>query len=216
MEIDPARLSGAERYKLLIGAILPRPIAVVSTRDPQGRPNLAPFSFFTGLGSDPMTLLFCPANNARGEPKDSLRNASLPADGGTGEFVVNVAPDAMIERIAAAAEPLAPGESEFEFAGLQASDPAVVNAPRLAGSPVSYECRTRQILRLNPGVPGGANLVIGDVVHVHVDDAAINERLHIDPARLDLVGRMGGFSYARTRDRFELRAGRAALDEGRT
>ena len=210
MELDPAELSGSERYKLLIGGILPRPIAVVSTRNAAGQLNLAPFSFFSGVGGTPMTLLFCPANNADGSEKDSLRNA---AD--TGEFVVNVAPDSMIERIAAAAEALPHGESEFGFAGLQPVPSSVVAPPRMGGSPVSFECRTREILRLAPGEPGAANLVIGDVVHVFVDDAVIDERLRIDPAALDLVGRLGGFGYARTRDRFTLRAGRAALEEGR-
>ena len=210
MEIDPSDLSGAERYKLLIGGILPRPIAVVSSQNPEGRLNLAPFSFFNGVGSDPMCLVFCPANKADGSEKDSLRNASE-----TGEFVVNVAQDRLMERIAAAAEPLEHGESEFEFAGLEAAPSKVVEPPRLKGSPVSYECRTREILRLNPGIPGGANLVLGDVVHVFVDDVAIDDRYRIDPATLDLVGRLGGFGYSRTRDRFSLRAGGAALEEGR-
>jgi flavin reductase (DIM6/NTAB) family NADH-FMN oxidoreductase RutF len=210
VEINPAELSGSERYKLLIGGIVPRPIAVVSTRDLEGRLNLAPFSFFTGVGSEPMTLVFCPANQADGSVKDSLRNADE-----TGEFVVNVAPDRLIERIAAAAEPLPHGESEFDFAGLEPAPSVVVGPPRLAGSPVCFECRTRQVLRLAEGVPGGANLVLGDVVHVHVDDAVIDERLRIDPAAIDLVGRMGGFGYARTRERFTLKAGRAALEEGR-
>jgi flavin reductase (DIM6/NTAB) family NADH-FMN oxidoreductase RutF len=210
VDIDPAELSGLERYKLLIGGILPRPIAVVSTLDAQGRPNLAPFSFFNGVGGHPMTLMFCPANNGDGSEKDSLRNASA-----TGEFVVNVAPDSMIERIAATAEGLPHGESEFDFAGLDAVSSKAVAPARVGGSPISYECRTRQILRLAEGEPGGANMVIGDVVHVYVDDAVIDDRFRIDPAAIDLVGRLGGFGYARTRDRFDLRAGKAALDEGR-
>jgi flavin reductase (DIM6/NTAB) family NADH-FMN oxidoreductase RutF len=210
VDIDPAELSGSERYKLLIGGILPRPIAVVSSQNERGERNLAPFSFFNGVGGHPMTLMFCPANNADGSEKDSLRNASE-----TGEFVVNVAPDAMIERIAAAAEALPHGESEFDFAGLDPVPSKIVSPPRVGGSPISYECRTRQILRLAEGEPGGANMVIGDVVHVYVDDGVIDERMRIDPAAIDLVGRLGGFGYARTRDRFELRAGKAALEEGR-
>ena len=215
MELDPRELSTVERYKLLIGGIVPRPIAVVSTRDPEGRVNLAPFSFFSGVGSDPMSLLFCPANKPDGTEKDSLRNASPVEEGGTGEFVVNVTPDRLAEQVSAAAEPLEYGESEFEYAGLEEVAAAVVAAPRLLGSPVCYECRTQRIIRMNPGVPSGGNIVIGEIVHVYVDDAVINERLHIDPAGLDLVGRMGGFDYSRTRDRFSLRPGQAGLDEGR-
>ena len=210
MEIDPAELSGAERYKLLVGGVIPRPIAVVSSQDAEGRLNLAPFSFFNGVGSEPMCLLFCPANKGDGTEKDSLRNADA-----TGEFVVNVAPDRLIERIAAAAEPLEYGESEFDLAGLEPVESKLVAPPRLGGSPVSYECRRREILRLAPGVSGGANIVIGDVVHVFVEDDAIDERFRIDPVALDLVGRLGGFGYTRTRDRFSIRAGKAALEEGR-
>lgn len=216
MELEPGTLTAAERYKLLIGGIVPRPIAVVSTRDAEGRLNLAPYSFFTAAGAEPMTILFCPANHGDGTAKDTLRNASPVAEGGTGEFVVSVAPDSLIERIAAAAESLPHGESEFEFAGLEGTPSAVVAPPRLAGSPVAYECRTRQILRLAPGVSGGANVVIGDVVHVFVDDAVIDDRFYLDADRMDLVGRMGGFGYARTRDRFDLRSGRSALTDGRS
>lgn len=216
MEIDPRALGTKERYKLLIGGIVPRPIAVVSTVSTEGAPNLAPYSFFNGVGSDPMMLLFCPANDARGEEKDSLRNAKPVAEGGTGEFVVNVAPDSLIERIAAAAEALPYGESEFDFAGLEAAPSAVVKAPRLKASPISYECRTHAVVRTNPGAPAGGNVVLGEVVHVYVDDAVIDpERLRLDPAALDLVGRLGGFGYVRTRDRFDLVSGRKALEEGR-
>src|SRR5215470_5600209 len=118
MDLDPAALSQSDRYKLMIGCIVPRPIAFVSTTSPDGRHNLAPFSFFNGVGSDPMTLLFCPANKPDGTPKDSLRNAQLPADGGLGEFVVNIATEAYERKVAAAAEPLPYGESEFEVVGL--------------------------------------------------------------------------------------------------
>src|SRR4051812_13402193 len=107
MELDPAALSPSDRYKLLIGAIVPRPIAVVSTISPDGRPNLAPFSFFNGIGSNPMTLLFCPVNALDGGEKDTLRNCKPVAEGGMGEFVVNAAVEAYERQVAACAEPLA-------------------------------------------------------------------------------------------------------------
>ena len=215
MEIDPRSLDVPHRYKLLIGGIVPRPIAVVSTVDAEGMHNLAPYSFFNGVGSDPMMLLFCPANDLRGEEKDSLRNARPASEGGVGEFVVNVAPDALIEKIAAAAEPLPPEQSEFELVGLTPAPSRVVRPPRVEESPIAYECRTVQVIRTNPGAPAGGNVVLGEVVHVHVDDDVIDERLRIDPAAIDLVGRMGGFGYTRTRDRFEIRSGARALEEGR-
>ncbi len=211
MELDPSKLAQPDRYKLLIGGIVPRPIAFVSTVSPDGRDNLAPFSFFCGVGSDPMTLLFCPANKADGSEKDSLRNAKPVAEGGVGEFVVNVATEAYERLVAAAAEPLAFGESEFKLTGLTPAPSRVVRPARVAESPIAFECRTVQVVRTNPGKAAGGNIVIGEVVHVYVRDDLINERHHIDPAKLAAIGRMGGIGYARTRDRFELPMGRAAL-----
>ncbi len=212
MEIDPRDLRTLERYKLLVGCVVPRPIALVSTVSPDGRPNLAPFSFFNAVGSDPMTLLFCPGNRADGTDKDTLRNA-LPADeGGTGEFVVHAATEAIARRVVAAAEDLGYGESEFELAGLTPVASRVVAPPRVAESPVAFECVTSDVVRTNPGAPLAGNVVLGRVVWVHVDDELLNERRHVDPAKLRAVGRMGGLGYATTRDRFDLPRGRAALD----
>lgn len=210
MELDPAALAQPDRYKLLIGGIVPRPIALVSTMSAEGRPNLAPFSFFAGVGSNPMTLLFCPANKADGTDKDSLRNAKLLEDGGTGEFVVNVAIEPYATRMAAAAEPLEYGRSEFEFAGLTPAPSVVVRPPRVAESPIAFECRTLQVIRTNPGAPAGGNIVLGQVVHVFLRDDIINERYHIDQA-FGAIGRMGGKSYCTTRGRFEMPQGIEAL-----
>jgi flavin reductase (DIM6/NTAB) family NADH-FMN oxidoreductase RutF len=212
MELDPLALAPADRYKLLIGCIVPRPIAFVSSISPDGRLNLAPFSFFNGIGSDPMTLLFCPVNKPDGSPKDSLRNALPPAEGGLGEFVVNAATEHYATRVAAAAEPLPYGESEFALVGLTPTPSTVVRPPRLAESPVSFECRTLQVLRLNPGVAGGGNVVVGQVVHIHLAEGLVNDRFHTDPDRLAAIGRMGGTGYCRTRDRFHMPQGRTALE----
>lgn len=214
MHLDPEALSISDRYKLLIGCIVPRPIALVSTVSPDGRRNLAPFSFFAGVGSNPMTLLFCPANRDDGTEKDSLRNAKPVAEGGTGEFVVNIVSEAIARRMAACAEPLDYGQSEFDFAGLAEQASQVVRPPCVGESPANFECRTVQVIRTNPGAPGGGNIVIGRVVRVHLRGDLANERLHVDPARLDAIGRMGGLGYCRTRDRFDLPMGRAALAAG--
>lgn len=213
MELDPERLSQPDRYKLLIGAIVPRPIALVSTASPDGScVNLAPFSFFAGVGSNPMTLLFCPANNADGGEKDSLRNAKPAEEGGSGEFVVNIATEAYARKVAAAAEPLAYGRSEFELACLTAAPSVKVRCPRVAESPVSFECRTVQVIRTNPGGPAGGNIVIGRVVYVHAHDGLVNDRFHTDPAKLAAIGRMGGLGYTTTRERFEMPMGAKALE----
>lgn len=212
MEISPTAIAIENRYKLMIGCIVPRPIAFVSTLSSDGKPNLAPFSFFAGVGSNPMTLLFCPANTPQGGEKDSLRNAKPVSEGGTGEFVVNIATEEYARQMAACAEPLAHGESEFALSGLTMAPSRVVKPPRVLESPVCFECRTTQVIRTNPGQPAGGNIVIGEVVHVFVRDDLINERFHTDIEKLRPIGRIGGLGYVRTRDRFDLPMGRSALD----
>lgn len=212
MEIDPAQLDPADRYKLLIGGIVPRPIAFVSSQSPEGRVNLAPFSFYSGVGSDPMALLFCPSNKPDGTDKDTMRNVLPPGEGGLGEFVVSAVSESFERRMAAAAEPLAYGQSEFELAGLTPAASVRVRPPRVAESPLSFECVTMQVVRLNPGAPAGGNVVIGRVVHVHAAEGLVSERYHVDPARLAAIGRMGGMGYCRTRETFEMPRGKRALE----
>ncbi len=210
--IDPAQLPPDRRYALLIGTIVPRPIAVVGTCAPDGtRPNLAPFSFYAGVGSDPMCLLFCPANRADGGEKDSLRNAKPRQEGGSGEFTVGVATQALVRRVVACAEDLPPERSEFELAGLTPVPGTRVRAPRCAESPISFECVTRQVIRTNPGRASGGNVVLGEVVWIHADPAFLDERLRVSADRLQAVGRMGGTEFTRTQDRFALPYGVAAL-----
>lgn len=211
MNIPPEEIALRDRYKLLIGAIVPRPIAVVSTLAPSGETNLAPFSFFCGVGSNPMTLAFCPGNKPDGTDKDTLRNSLGRDEGGTGEFVVNVATESWAHQMAAAGEPLDYGESEFDLTGLTPVASLVVAPPRVAESPIAFECRTLQVIRTNPGVADGGNLVLGEVVFIHVDDELLDDAWHVDADRLRAIGRMGGADYCRTRDRFSLPRGRAAL-----
>lgn len=215
MEFQPESLDVRDRYKLLIGSVVPRPIAFVSTISPAGEHNLAPYSFFTAVGSNPMTLLFCPATKPDGGDKDTLRNCLPPDEGGVGEFVVNVATEDYARKVAAAAEVLPYGESEFDLTGLTPIPSSKVRPPRLAESPVSFECETLQVLRTNPGQPASGNIVLGRVVCVHVDESLINERFHVDASRLRAIGRMGGLEYCRTRDRFEMPRGREALKQNR-
>src|SRR5215510_10105734 len=151
-----------ERYQLLIGGIVPLSIALVSSNSPDGKHHtLAPFSFFNGVGSNPMTLLFCPANKADGTEKDTLRNCKPVSEGGTGQFVVNAAVETYRTKVAVASEPLEYGESEFDLTGLTPAPSKVVRPPRVAESPVAFECETVQVVRTNVGQPGGGNVVIG-------------------------------------------------------
>jgi flavin reductase (DIM6/NTAB) family NADH-FMN oxidoreductase RutF len=211
MEIDPGQLTHAERHRIMIGGIVPRPIAFVSTIDQAGRTNLAPFSFYNGVASTPMTLLFCPANNRDGTEKDTLRNAKPRQEGGRGEFVVNVAVERYRTQVAAAGEPLPAGQSEFDLTGLTPAPAIAVAPPRVAESPLALECRTLHVVRLDPGAPHGGNVVIGEVVHIYCDDAVMDAAYNIDPDRLGALGRMAGQTYVTTRDRFEMPPGAAAL-----
>ena len=211
MELQPDALDPRDRYKLLIGGVVPRPIAFVSTVSTEGAHNIAPYSFFAGVGSNPMTLLFCPATLPDGCDKDSLRNALPPAEGGVGEFVVNAATETYARQVAAAAEGLPHGESEFELTGRTAVPCSKVRPPRRAESPISFECETLEVVRTAPGQPGSGNIVLGRVVCVHVDDRLINERFHVDADELRAIGRMGGLEYCRTAERFAMPRGRDAL-----
>ena len=208
MQLDPHQLERKERYRLTIGAIVPRPIAFVSTANKEGTTNLAPFSFFSGVSSNPMTVLFCPANNPDGTDKDTLRNIEE-----TGEFVINVVSIGFARQMAACSEGLDYGDSEFALTGLTPIPCTKVSAPRVKESKVSFECTKQQIIRLNPGAVAGGNIVIGEVVWIHVDDSILDDRKRIDPAKLRAVGRMGGLGYCTTGEYFEIPSGKAALEK---
>ncbi|MBL8745527.1 MAG: flavin reductase family protein [Phycisphaerae bacterium] len=208
MDIDPSALDLADRYKILIGSVVPRPIAWVSTLSPHGRPNLAPFSFFNGVSSNPLSILFCPANKPDGSEKDTLRNLSHPA----AQFVVNIVTHAQSHRMASTAEELPYGESEWDLASLAPAPSRIVKPARVKEAPIAFECEVSQIIRLNPGAPSGGNIVIGRVVSIHAAEGLVNAAHHVDAARLDAIGRMAGISYCTTRDRFEIPWGRKALE----
>lgn len=205
MEIDPNVLAPDLCYKLVIGCVVPRPIAVVSTISVDGLPNVAPFSYFTVASHTPLSLAFTVGGpKSDGSMKDTLRNARFVADGGTGEFVVNIADESYAGPMARTGESLAHGESEFDHAGLTPAPSLVVRAPRVGEASVSFECKTTHIIPI-----GAASLIIGQVHHIHVRDHLVDDRYRIDADKLAAVGRMAGNDYVRTRDRFEIKtAGR--------
>lgn len=199
IDLDPATLTAHETYRLLIGGILPRPIAWVSTVSPDGTRNLAPFSFFTIICEAPPTICFAPVRKADGTKKDTLRNIEA-----TGEFVVNVVGEEHVPAMSHSAATVAPEVDEFTLAGLDVMPSTVVRPPRVAGVPVAYECRLSQVIHVGGDNPGAGSLVIGTVVRIHVAaEAWRNGRIDIDVARQ--VGRAAGDDYVRTRDRFALR-----------
>ena len=207
MELDIASMPIGLRYNLLLGAVVPRPIAVVGTMNAAGQHNLAPFSFFNAVSSEPMVLMFCPVSRGDGGENDSLRNAKPVAEGGSGCFSVSLATEENIAKVVKCAADLPHGDSEFEYAGLTARMCARIRAPYMAESPIHFECETIEVKRFAPGVPFGGNMVLGRVIHARVDDALAHPRMHVDSAKLRAVGRMGGQWYARTGDRFELERG---------
>ena len=198
MQIDPQEIRASDFYQHMTRIVVPRPIAWVSTVSPEGITNIAPFSYFTGVGSRPPSILFCPANKRDGTRKDTLKNIEA-----TGEFIVNVVPFALAEQMLQSADELPADESEFDACELDTVPGTVVSVPRVAGSPIQMECRLFQTIHVGHG-KGGANIVIGNVVQIHIDDDVLDDNGLADPSLVDAVGRMGGRTYCRTNDRFDL------------
>jgi flavin reductase (DIM6/NTAB) family NADH-FMN oxidoreductase RutF len=193
--LDPSTVPANEAYKILVTAIVPRPIAFVSTVSKAGIYNLAPFSFFNGFCGDPPIVGFSPNNNP---PKDSLVNAQE-----TGEFVVNIVSEEIAEQMNLTAKRFTPEVDEFEVAKLTPVASHFVKAPRVLESPVSMECKVTQIIELSRR-PESNSLVLGQVVCFHVQDSVLDEKGRIDPLKLRAIGRMGGALYCRTTDVFPM------------
>lgn len=202
VSVDPAAHSPRDVYKLMAGLIVPRPIAWVSTVDPAGAANLAPFSFFSGVGSAPPTLLFCPALRGEGGPEPASRKDTLKNVEATGEFVVNVVSDAIAPAANLTAAEVPPHVDEFKLAGLTPVASMVVRPPRVAESPAQMECKLLQVIYTSRK-PSGGVIVLGEIVRFHFR-ADLVDGFRVDPAGLDAVGRMAGNTWVRTRDRIEL------------
>ena len=213
MKFDPDAIDGSARYKLLVGGVTPRPVAVVSTVGKDGVVNVAPYSFFTGGGHDPMTLIIVVTNPSKGGVKDTLRNLSPASEGGTGSFVVNVASEFYARAVSALSHPLPYGESELEHVPFETTPSEKVAPPRLAASPIAYECVTTHVIPLADGAPGSGNVVVGRVVMVHAHEGVVDAHHHVDWERVRTIGRMAGSTFARVGERFDVARGLGALDE---
>jgi flavin reductase (DIM6/NTAB) family NADH-FMN oxidoreductase RutF len=198
MILDFETLPIRSAYQWMTSTILPRPIAWVSTISPDGRTNLAPFSFFQGVTANPPTLMFVPVNNRDGAKKDTIRNIELVP-----EFVVNLVSHAVASAMNDTAALLPYGESEFSRFGIASSASLKVRPPRVAGSPVAYECVLDRIVQIGEGGLA-ANVVFGRIVAGHIMDDVIGPGGLPDSAKLDLVGRLGGEDYTTTRETFSL------------
>ncbi|RIH86987.1 Flavin reductase like domain protein [Calidithermus terrae] len=197
MEFDFARLKPQERYKLLTALVVPRPIAWVTTLNPDGSVNAAPFSFFNVMGSDPGVLVISVGNHGRARPKDTAANIRR-----SGFFVVQMVSEELAEAMNLTATEFPEGVSEVAVAGLELAPSAQVPVPRIARAPAGFECKLHSVLEI-----GRNRLVIGEVLHAFVQDEFIAdaERYHVKTEALRLIGRMHGRGgYTRTREIFEM------------
>lgn len=192
---DLTATGSKDRYKLLSGLVVPRPIGWIGTRRADGTNNLAPFSFFNVVSSSPPMVLFS-AGSHRDRPKDS---GSLAEE--SGEFTVNIVSEGVVEAMSVTSGSFRAEDDEFAIAGLTAVDGTLVSAPLVAESPANLECSVNRIIDLGEG--GNTRLVVGDVLAIHVDEEVL-DGTRVDHDALRAVGRMAGGSYISTRDRFEV------------
>ncbi len=200
ISFSPEDRSRADFYRLMIDSIQPRPIALVSTMSARGEANLAPFSFFMGVGSDPPALAFSVATpRPPATSKDTLANIEE-----TRQFVVAVVTESNMHRASQASWEYPRGVSEFQEAGF-ASFPALrVGALCVADSPVNFECELMNVLRTGDR-PGSGTIVVGRIVHAHFEESVLTpDGRRADPSLLALVGRMGGEDYCLTRERVRI------------
>ena len=198
MIFDPGSEAPHDIYKLLVGAIVPRPIAFVSSLSAEGVRNLAPFSFFTAISANPPVICFSPMVRASdGHTKDTLNNIRA-----TREFVVNIVSEEFAAQMNLTSREFPPEVDEFEESGLTPVASDLVKPPRVGESHFNMECRLRQIVDVS-SEPLGGSIVLGEVLRFHVRDEIV-ENFRIDPDKLRAIGRMAGATYARTTDRFDL------------
>lgn len=187
-----------QNYKFMIGSIVPRPIAIISTRNEDGSANVAPFSFFNGICSSPMLVSFCPVKKPlTGDKKDTLLNIERE-----GECVISIPTVSMAQAVNDCATELAPGESEFEFSGLTPCPSELVKAPGVKESPINFECKLVKVLEFGDK-PGAGAIVICEVIKIHIEESLLeNGRINTD--KLDPVGRGAGSDWVKCTERFQL------------
>lgn len=193
ISIDPKSIETAKLQGYLQGSIGPRPIAFASTVDENGNPNLSPFSFFNVFSANPPILVFSPARRVR---DNSIKHTLINCEA-TKEVVINVVNFNLVQQTSLASTEYADGVNEFEKSGLTAVASDLVKPFRVKESPVQFECKVNQIISL--GAEGGAgNLILCEVVKIHIDEAILDQNGSIDQYKIDLVSRLGGNWYSRS------------------
>lgn len=199
MHIDPRSQSFQDNHKLMIGSIVPRPIAFVSTKSTNGILNLAPFSYFNGVCSKPPTIMFAPARRGYdGLTKDTLNNIR-----DTKEFVVNLVSEEIVEPMVACGTDYDKEIDEFKISKLTPVDSHKISSPRVKESKVSYECELHTIVEIGKAEPGAGFVVIGTIVMFHIEDDVYKDG-RIDLKALNPIGRLAGNSYTRVFDNFKV------------
>ncbi|WKK87255.2 flavin reductase family protein [Marivirga arenosa] len=194
-EIDPKSIKTPELHGLLLGSIAPRPIAFASTIDKEGNVNLSPFSFFNVFGANPPILIFSPARRGRNNTtKHSYENVKEVA-----EVVINIANYPMVEQMSLSSTEYDKGVNEFIKSGLTEAKSTKVKPPRVAESPVAFECKVNEVIETGPN-GGAGNLVICEVIHIHLNEDILDENGKVDPFKLDPIGRLGGNWYSRSKN----------------
>ncbi|MEJ2004760.1 MAG: flavin reductase family protein [Cyclobacteriaceae bacterium] len=190
--IDPREISAGEMHAFLLGGVVPRPIAFASTVDNKGRVNLSPFSYFNCFGANPPILIFSPARRGRDNTTKHTYENVLEVP----EVVINMVDFNIVEQMSLASTEYDRGVNEFKKAGFTEVESIRVKPPRVAESPIAFECRVNEVRPL--GENGGAgNLVICEVILMHLSERILDDEGRIDPHKLDIVARMGGNFYAR-------------------
>jgi flavin reductase (DIM6/NTAB) family NADH-FMN oxidoreductase RutF len=192
MLLDFATMDRRTAYFWMASTIAPRPVAWVASQSATGTINLAPFSFFQMIAPQPPTLMVCPQHNGDGSLKDTARNIR-----DTGEFVVSLVPHALVRQMNATSFAFGADTSEFDAAGVTPAASTHVSPPRVAQSPMSFECRLASY-QPYPAAAPTCTIILGEVVAAHVDPAIVGEDGIVDPERLDLISRMGADWYGRT------------------
>ena len=199
MQIDPQASTPDAVYPYIVSIVNPRPIAWVTTVGETGVVNLAPFSFYNAFGADPPVVVFSPTLKRDGTKKDTLKNIEL-----NGEFVIHASVESLADKINLTSKELPPDQSEVELAGLHTVASVKVKPPRIAEAPVAMECKLLQIIPVGHG-PISANLVIGEIVMIHIADDLFDDRGQVDPRKLKTLARMGGTYWLKSTDLFELK-----------
>jgi flavin reductase (DIM6/NTAB) family NADH-FMN oxidoreductase RutF len=189
---DSHLCSSSENYHRMTSLIVPRPIAWVSTLSLEGVVNLAPFSFFNGVSSNPLCLSIAVARKEDGSKKDTLVNIEA-----TGEFVVNASHEWMAEAINQSSAPLPPEESEVDHLHLSTIPSLHVKPPRVKESLAHFECRTEKLVEIGDGASGSSTLIIGRILAIHIDDSLMTEKGRVDPLKLKPISRLGGMTWSK-------------------